>query len=190
MKTWTALTAAAIVAAAGIALAGNPSSNKPSNPNTPSSNWGAQSPQQATKNLTDTIFAAPNFKTFSKALKQTNLVNTFNQQGSFTIFVPSDEAWAKLPPGTVEELLKPQNQDKLANIIKYHALPNQVRFRDLSRMRESSQTLLGQTFSIRNQDGTVQIGSDPRLMATIVQSDVYCTNGVIHVINGVMMPRE
>jgi uncharacterized surface protein with fasciclin (FAS1) repeats len=182
MKNWTAVSLIAVVAAAGVAIAGNnsPSANKPTTTN----------PTNASANVFDTAVASGNCKTFASAVKAAGLVETFKAAGPYTVFVPTDEAWAKLPPGTVETFLKPENKERLASILKFHVLQGQIAARDISRMKESSQTLLGQSFSIENRDGKVWIGTDVKLMASITKSDVYATNGVVHYIDAVMLPRQ
>lgn len=182
MKTLTALSLAAVVAAGGVALAGNtkPSANQPT----------STKQTNATANAFDTINAAGNCKTFIAAVKAAGLNETFQGKEPYTVFVPTDEAWAKLPPGTVETLLKPENKEHLANILKFHVLPGTITARDIARMQESSQTLLGQSFSVEFRDNKVWIGTAPKLMAAIGKSDVYTTNGVVHYIDGVMMPRQ
>lgn len=182
MKNWTAVSLVALVAAAGIAVAGNttPAANKPA----------TTTPNKATANIFDTAFASGNCKTFASAVKAAGLTETFQGPGPYTVFVPTDEAWAKLPPGTVEAFLKAENKERLASILKFHVLPGQIVARDLARMQESSQTLLGQSFTIDNHDGKTWVGTDIKLMASITKSDVYATNGVIHYIDAVMLPRQ
>lgn len=182
MKTWTAASLVALVAAAGVALAGNttPTANKPTTANT----------NKATANLFDTAVASGNCKTFAAAVKAAGLESTFKGEGPYTVFVPTDEAWAKLPAGTVEAFLKAENKERLASILQFHILPGQIAARDLGRMQESSQTLLGQSFTIDNHDNKTWVGTDMKLMAAITKSDVYATNGVIHYIDAVMLPRQ
>ncbi|MBL8745297.1 MAG: fasciclin domain-containing protein [Phycisphaerae bacterium] len=182
MKTWTAVSLVALVAAAGVALAGNttPTANKPANTNS----------TKATANVLDTAIASGNCKTFAAAVKAAGLESTFKGEGPYTVFVPTDEAWAKLPAGTVEAFLKPENRERLASILQFHVLPGHITARDLGRMQESSQTLLGQSFNIENRENKIWVGTDIKLMASITQPDVPATNGVIHYIDAVMLPRQ
>lgn len=181
MKKWTTVSLVALVAAAGVALAGgNPTANKPASTNN----------AKSTTNVFQTALASGNCKTFAAAVKAAGLESEFSAEGPFTLFVPTDEAWAKLPPGTVEEFLKPANKERLASILKFHVLPGQIAARDLGRMKESSQTLLGQSFTIENRDQKIWIGTDIKLMASITQPDVYASNGIVHYIDAVMLPRQ
>lgn len=182
MKTLTIVSLVALVAAAGVAVAGNnsPNANKPA----------ATNPTKATANVFETAVASGNCKTFASAVKAAGLTETFSGPGPYTVFVPTDEAWAKLPAGTVEAFLKAENKERLVSILKFHVLPGQIVARDLGRMQESSQTLLGQSFSIDNRDNKTWVGTDIKLMASITKSDVFATNGVIHYIDAVMLPRQ
>lgn len=181
MKIRTVLTLTALVAATGVALAGesNPSAQRPSD-----------KVKAATQDIVQYTQSQNNFKTFNTILKATGLLETLKGQRPYTVFAPNDEAFAALPAGTVEELLKPENKERLTEIVKYHVLPGRILQRDLTTMQESSQTLLGQTFFVRMENDQYQVGSDMRMMATIVTPEVYATNGIVHVINGVMIPRQ
>lgn len=182
MKKWTIVSLVAVVAAAGIAVAGGgtPTANKPA----------TTTPAKSNTNVFETAIASGNCKTFAAAVKAAGFEKTFSGEGPFTLFVPTDEAWAKLPPGTVEEFLKPENKERLTNILQFHVLPGQIVARDLGRMRESSQTLLGQSFAIENRDGKVWVGTNPKLMAAITQADTFANNGVVHFIDAVILPRQ
>lgn len=189
MKKWTTVSALALVAVAGFAIAGN---------QTPSNNTAAQKPtvavnradQSVRGDLIQTLNSAGNFKTLLKALEATQLTNVLKQEGPFTFFAPTDDAFAALPPGTIETLMKPENKEHFTNILKFHLLQGKVRLRDAIQMKESSQTLAGQTFSINSKDGVTQIGTDLKWMANVTAFDQPASNGVVHFIDRVIMPRE
>lgn len=142
----------------------------------------------ASMNVVETAVAAGDFKTLVAAVKAAGLAEALSGKGPFTVFAPTDAAFAKLPAGTVESLLKPENKETLAKILKFHVLPAEVMAAKAVTMSESIPTLAGETFSIVNRDGKVMIGND-KAMATIVKTDIQCTNGVIHVIDTVIMPK-
>jgi len=183
MKGFTAATVAVIIAAAGVTFAGgNKPAGSPAQPN------GINSNQNQT--IADVAFADSNFKTFASLLKTTGLDKTFQGEGPFTVFAPTDEAFSKLPEGMLEELSKPENKSKLVDILKFHTLPGHYAGSAISNMKESSGTLQGTSFDIIVDKGTVYVGTNPKLMATIIKTDIQCSNGVIHSINGVLMPRR
>jgi len=101
----------------------------------------------------------------------------------FTVFAPTDEAFAKLPAGTLEELLKPENKAKLQGILTYHVVSGQVMAKDVVGL-DSAKTVNGQTLSITQKDGAVMVDN-----AKVVKTDIVCSNGVIHVIDTVVLPK-
>ena len=123
------------------------------------------------------------FKTLATALKAAGLVETLKGKGPFTVFAPTDEAFAKLPAGTVETLLKPENKAKLAGILTYHVVSGNVKADDVVNLK-SAKTVQGQTVAIDATDG-VKIND-----AKVVKADIDCSNGVIHVIDTVLLPKE
>ncbi len=135
------------------------------------------------KNIVDTAVAAGSFKTLVTALKAAGLVSALEGKGPFTVFAPTDEAFAKLPPGTLQDLLKPENKQKLAAILTYHVVPGRVLASQVMGMT-SAKTLNGQTLSIAVSNGAVMVDN-----AKVVKTDIRCTNGVIHVIDSVMLPK-
>ncbi|MBL8745294.1 MAG: fasciclin domain-containing protein [Phycisphaerae bacterium] len=139
-------------------------------------------------NVVETAIAAGDFKTLVTAVKAAGLAEALSGKGPFTVFAPTDAAFGKLPAGTVESLLKPENKATLANILKYHVLGAEVMAADAVKMSESTATLQGTPFRIVTKDGKVMIGND-KGMATIVKTDIKCSNGVIHVIDAVIMPK-
>ena len=124
---------------------------------------------------------ADNFKTLVTAIKAAGLVETLQGKGPFTVFAPTDEAFAKLPAGTLEDLLKPENKAKLAAILAYHVVPGKVMAADVKTMK--AKTVNGQELSIKVKDGTVTVDN-----AGVVKTDVVAANGVIHVIDTVVLP--
>ena len=132
--------------------------------------------------IIDTAVAAGSFKTLAAALTAANLVDTLKGTGPFTVFAPTDEAFAKLPAGTVESLLK--DIPKLTAILTYHVVAGKVMAADVMTMDgQSATTVNGATLAISTKDGVKLNGG-----ATVVTTDIACTNGVIHVIDSVLLP--
>jgi uncharacterized surface protein with fasciclin (FAS1) repeats len=131
------------------------------------------------KDIVDTAVAAGSFKTLAAALKAADLVDTLKGKGPFTVFAPTDEAFAKLPKGTLDDLLKPENKGKLTAILTYHVVPGTVMAKDLTGLA-AAKTVNGQELTFT---ATASVGK-----AGIVKADCGCTNGVIHVIDTVLMP--
>lgn len=124
-----------------------------------------------------------NFATLVAALKAAGLDETLKGKGPFTVFAPNDDAFAKLPAGTVESLLEPENKDKLVAILTYHVVPGKVMAADVVTL-ESAATVQGQNVSIKADGGAVMVDN-----ATVIAADVKASNGVIHVIDTVIMPK-
>jgi uncharacterized surface protein with fasciclin (FAS1) repeats len=135
------------------------------------------------KDIVDTAVAAGSFKTLAAALKAAGLVETLKGDGLFTVFAPTDEAFAKLPKGTVEDLLKPENKDKLVKILTYHVVSGKVMAADVVKM-DSAKTVQGSSLTIKAADGKVMVDG-----ATVTKTDIAASNGVIHVIDSVVMPK-
>jgi len=133
--------------------------------------------------IVDTAVKAGSFETLAAALQAAGLVDTLKGEGPFTVFAPTDEAFAKLPAGTVETLLKPENKDRLVAILTYHVVAGNVKAADVVKLK-SAETVLGQAVAIDATDG-VKINN-----AKVVKADIDCGNGVIHVIDTVLLPRE
>ena len=133
--------------------------------------------------IVETAVSAGSFKTLAAALQAATLVETLKGQGPFTVFAPTDEAFAKLPAGTVETLLKPENKAKLAAILTYHVVAGQVKAADVVKLK-SAKTVQGQMVSVDATDG-VKINN-----AKVIKADIECGNGVIHVIDTVLLPKE
>jgi transforming growth factor-beta-induced protein len=135
------------------------------------------------KDIVDTAVAAGSFKTLATALQAAGLVDTLKGKGPFTVFAPTDEAFAKLPAGTLEDLLKPENKEKLASILTYHVVPGRILAAQVVKMN-SAKTVNGQSLTISTNDGTVMVDN-----AKVVKTDILCSNGVIHVIDSVVLPK-
>ena len=135
------------------------------------------------KDIVSTAVAAGSFKTLAAALQAAGLVDTLKGAGPFTVFAPTDAAFAKLPAGTVENLLKPENKAKLTAILTYHVVPGRVLAAQVAGM-SSATTVNGQPLAIRSEGGTVTVGG-----ADVVGADILCSNGVIHVIDTVLLPN-
>jgi uncharacterized surface protein with fasciclin (FAS1) repeats len=137
----------------------------------------------AGKDLVAVAGSADNFKTLVAAIKAAGLVETLQGKGPFTVFAPTDEAFAKLPAGTVEDLLKPENKEKLVAILTYHVVPGKVMAADVKTM--DAKTVQGQSVKIVVADAGVTVDG-----AKVVQTDVPAENGVIHVIDAVILPKS
>lgn len=136
-----------------------------------------------THDIVDTAIAAGSFNTLVAAVKAAGLVETLKGAGPFTIFAPTDEAFAKLPAGTVENLLKPENKAKLQGILTYHAVPGTVMAKDVVNLK-TAKTVNGQELTVKAVNGSVMVDS-----AGVVKTDIVCSNGVIHVIDSVVLPK-
>lgn len=134
--------------------------------------------------IVDTAIAAGSFTTLVTAVKAAGLVDTLKGPGPFTVFAPNDAAFAKLPAGTVESLLKPENKTKLVAILTYHVLPGKVMSKDIAGKKMMAKTVEGAEVSIDATNG-VKIDN-----AKVVKADIEASNGVIHVIDTVIMPKE
>ena len=122
------------------------------------------------------------FNTLVAAVKAAGLVETLQGAGPFTVFAPTDEAFAKLPKGTVEDLLKPENKAKLVSILTYHVVAGKVMAADVKTMK--AKTVNGQSLDVKLTDGAVTVDN-----AKVVKTDVAASNGVIHVIDTVLLPK-
>ncbi len=135
------------------------------------------------KDIVDTAVAAGSFKTLVAAVKAAGLVETLKGKGPFTVFAPTDEAFAKLPAGTLDTLLKPENKEKLKGILTYHVVPGKVMAKDVVTLKEAK-TVNGQMLTIAAKDGKVMVDN-----AHVAKTDVVAGNGVIHVIDAVLLPK-
>ena len=161
------LAVAALVLAASLATAGH---------------HGEKKMQQA--DIVDTAVAAGQFETLAAALTAAGLVDTLKGDGPFTVFAPTDEAFAKLPEGTVETLLKPENKDQLIAILTYHVVPGKVMAEDVVKLNEAT-TVNGADVTIAVDGGNVMVDN-----AKVIKTDIVSSNGIIHVIDTVILPEQ
>ena len=138
----------------------------------------------ADKDIVDTAVAAGSFKTLVKALQAADLVATLKGAGPFTVFAPTDEAFAKLPAGTLEALLKPENKPKLQRILTAHVIAGKVIAADVVKT-SSAKAVSGDMLTIASRDGGVTVAG-----AKVVKTDIAASNGVIHVIDSVILPID
>ena len=137
----------------------------------------------ADKDIVETAVAAGSFKTLAQALQAADLVATLKGAGPFTVFAPTDEAFAKLPAGTLEALLKPENKAKLQRILTSHVVAGKVMAADVVKI-SSAKAVSGETLTIASRDGVTIAG------AKVVKTDIAASNGVIHVIDRVILPTD
>ena len=136
------------------------------------------------KTIVETAAGNDAFSTLVAAVKAADLVEVLSSEGPFTVFAPTDEAFAKLPEGTLESLLKPENKEKLATILKYHVVPGKVMAADVVELDgEEVATAAGPKATITVAGSTVMVDK-----AKVVKTDIECSNGVIHVIDSVILP--
>ena len=144
----------------------------------------AGAPAQAqNRDIVDTAVAAGQFKTLAAALSAAGLVETLKGAGPFTVFAPTDEAFAKLPKGTVENLLKPENKARLTAILTYHVVPGRVMAADVVKVTDAK-SVQGGSIKVNAGGGKVMVDN-----ATVVKTDIAASNGVIHVVDTVLMPK-
>jgi uncharacterized surface protein with fasciclin (FAS1) repeats len=134
--------------------------------------------------IVDTAVSAGMFNTLVAAVKAAGLVETLKGDGPFTVFAPTDAAFAKLPAGTVENLLKPENKEMLVKILTYHVVSGKVMASDVVKLK-SAKTVQGQNVSIKVKKGAVKLNKTTK----VVKTDIATSNGVIHVIDSVLMPK-
>jgi uncharacterized surface protein with fasciclin (FAS1) repeats len=135
------------------------------------------------KDIVDTAVGAGTFGTLVAAVQAAGLVDTLKGEGPFTVFAPTDEAFAALPAGTVEDLLKPENKDQLTAILTYHVVPGKVMSTDLSEGLKAA--------TVQGGEVTITLDGGPKVNgANITTADIEATNGVIHVIDAVILPPQ
>ena len=135
------------------------------------------------KDIVDTAASAGSFKTLVAAVQAAGLVDALKGQGPLTVFAPTDEAFNKLPAGTVENLLKPENKDKLIAVLTYHVVPGRVTAGEVANLA-SDKTINGRSLIISARDGKVMVDG-----ARVTATDIMASNGVIHVIDSVVLPN-
>ncbi|HRO48949.1 MAG TPA: fasciclin domain-containing protein [Hyphomicrobium sp.] len=136
------------------------------------------------KDIVATATGAGDFKTLTAALKAADLVSTLQGKGPFTVFAPTDAAFAKLPAGTVENLLKPENKQQLVDILTYHVVPGQAMASDVVKLNEAK-TVNGKNVDIKVEGESVKVNE-----ANVTSTDITASNGVIHVIDQVILPPK
>ena len=140
--------------------------------------------EMKTKDIVDTAVAAGQFSTLAAALSAAGLVDTLKGDGPFTVFAPTDDAFAKLPEGTVESLLQPENRDQLVAILTYHVVPGAVKAADVVKL-DAATTVNGADVTIAVSDSGVKVDD-----ANVIKTDIGASNGVIHVIDAVILPQS
>ena len=148
-----------------------------------------------TKTIVENAVNSPIHKTLVAAVKAGGLVDTLNSPGPFTVFAPTDDAFAKLPAGTVDTLVKPENKDTLVKILTYHVVAGKVSSKQLAKMikdgggKATLKTVQGEDLTATMSGGKIMLADAKGGMATIITADVFQSNGVIHVIDAVLMPN-
>ncbi len=140
--------------------------------------------QAADQDIVEVAAAAGDFTTLTAALEAADLVSTLQGEGPFTVFAPTDAAFAELPAGTIEELLKPENRQQLVDILTYHVVPGRVMAADVVELDEAG-TVNGKMIDVQVDGSTVMVNG-----ATVTATDIGASNGVIHVIDQVILPPE
>ena len=143
----------------------------------------ASSQAGSQQDIVDTAVSAGEFNTLVAAVQAADLVDTLKSDGPFTVFAPTDAAFAKLPDGTVENLLKPENKDQLVAVLTYHVVPGKIMSSDIAGKKAQVPTVQGSELSV---DATSGVKVDE---ATVVAADIEASNGVIHVIDTVVLPN-
>ena len=141
-----------------------------------------KSEEMASKNIVEIAAGNDQFSTLVTAVKEAGLAETLSGDGPFTVFAPTNEAFAALPDGTLEALLEPENRDQLVAILTYHVVPGKVMAKDVVEL-DSAQTVQGSELNIETHDGAVMINE-----AQVTKADIKASNGVIHVIDEVLLP--
>jgi uncharacterized surface protein with fasciclin (FAS1) repeats len=148
-----------------------------------------------TKTIVENAVNSPIHKTLVAAVKAAGLVDTLNSPGPFTVFAPTDDAFAKLPAGTVDTLVKPENKDTLTKILTYHVVAGKISSHELAKMikqgggKATLKTVQGEDLTATMSGGHIMLTDAKGGMATITTADVFQSNGVIHVIDTVLMPN-
>ena len=144
----------------------------------------SQMPLRAqSRTIIATAVSAGSFTTLARALEAADLVTTLEGPGPFTVFAPTDEAFAKLPPGTIDNLLKPENKAKLRRVLTYHVVSGKVMAADVEKV-QTAKALSGDTIAVKAHGGTVHVDA-----AQVTKADIAASNGVIHVIDHVLLPK-
>ena len=136
------------------------------------------------KDIVDTAIGAGNFETLVTAVKAAGLVDTLKGEGPYTVFAPTDEAFAKLPKGTIDSLLKPENKKMLTEILTYHVIPGKVKAKKAAKL-ESAKTVNGSKITINPTGKSLMVNN-----SLVIKADIKSSNGIIHVIDSVLIPAS
>jgi uncharacterized surface protein with fasciclin (FAS1) repeats len=147
-------------------------------------NHDSNTSRMSTRNIVDTAAAKGSFHTLGKALDAAELTNVLKGTGPYTVFAPTDAAFEKLPKGTLENWLKPENKAELISVLKYHVLPGRTSAADVEKLT-APKMMQGQTASVRVEGNKLSIGG-----ANVTERDISSSNGVIHVIDAVIVPTK
>lgn len=172
MKHFTLVSSIALLAVAGLAIAAGPEA-KPAAPAAPSA-------PSSSGDLIEVLKSHKKYSTLVKAIEAAGLTDALKQPGPFTIFAPSNEAFAKLPKAQLEGYLDPSGTSALKDLLKAHVIPAQISSAELAKMKETSKSLQGATFLIRVSGKQIAVGTEPGRMANVTEPDMPATNGVIH----------
>lgn len=145
---------------------------------------GSSKAHESKADVVDTAIAAGDFTTLVAAVQAAGLVDVLKGDGPFTVFAPTDEAFGKLPAGTVDDLLKPENKDQLVSILTYHVVPGKITAEEVVKLTSAS--------TVQGQSATIQVEGDVVMIdgAKVVKTDIETSNGIIHVIDSVILPSE
>ncbi|MGZ8570839.1 MAG: fasciclin domain-containing protein [Actinomycetota bacterium] len=171
--------------AASLSLLGAACSSDDSSSSAPAADT-TEPAMAAEMTITDVVASNPDFSTLLAAVQAADLGDTLAGEGPYTVFAPTDGAFAALPEGTLDTLLDPMNQEQLAGILTYHVVPAEVMAADVTS--GEVETVNGATFTVQVSDGTVTITDGQGNEAQVVQTDIVASNGVIHVIDAVLLP--
>lgn len=186
----------AVVAVAVLALAGggvflatrDSGTKDAAKPASQSSSEASSEASQPTSDIVDLAVATPDLSTLVTAVKAAGLVDTLKGEGPFTVFAPTNDAFSKLPAGTLDSLLKPENVDQLKAILTYHVVPAAALSTDLSDGQELT-TVQGAKLTVNIADGKVTLTDAKGNKSTVVKADIKAKNGVVHVIDSVVLPQ-
>lgn len=148
----------------------------------------APAKEEKAMNIVETAAGNKDFSTLVELVKAAGLADALSAKGEMTVFAPTNDAFAKLPKETLESLKKPENKEQLKAILTYHVLNAKVMAKDV-KAGESPKTIQGTSFKIAVKDGKVSVGND-KGMANVTKTDIACSNGVIHVIDSVILPAD
>lgn len=182
----TVATSALLLAACGGDDSSGSTSTSTSSPAPQESSSAAEEEMASAETITDIVAANPDFSTLLTAVQAAGLDETLAGDGPFTVFAPTDEAFAKLPAGTLDTLLDPANKEQLTAILTYHVVPAEVMAADVQAGEVT--TVNGEPFTVALEDGGVEITDGQGNTATVTATDIVASNGVIHVIDSVLQP--